>query len=73
MKYGPTAANAAPHWYVFLYWNDEGAEILDDRVILHLTDGGWGDADGTVNGEISDPGAVSVASDRRVCRRRAPE
>ena len=37
--------------------------ILDDRVEITLTDGGVGDADGSVNGEIDDPGMVALVND----------
>ena len=59
-KFGPTPDDPAPHWYEFLFDGETGAEILSDRIILHLVDGGRGDDDLTVNGEISDPGASAL-------------
>jgi hypothetical protein len=63
-KYGPTADNAADHWYEFRYDGTVGAEIEHDGgktiVNLHLKDGALGDADGLANGEITDPGAPAV-------------
>ncbi len=38
-KYGPTADNPTPHYYRFLYDGSTGAEILSDRIIVHLKDG----------------------------------
>ena len=50
--YGPTADNATPHWYEFLYDGTTGAEIQDGKIILHLKDGARGDNDLTANGKI---------------------
>lgn len=66
--YGPTADQGAPHWYEFLYDGQTGAEILSDRIVLHLVDGKRGDADLSANGTIVDPGgpAVDVRADLAV-------
>jgi large repetitive protein len=39
----------------------EGLDDGDDTFVLLLTDGGEGDQDGVVNGEITDPGSVGVS------------
>ncbi|RYF28675.1 MAG: IPTL-CTERM sorting domain-containing protein [Comamonadaceae bacterium] len=57
MKYGPTASNATPHWYVF-----QGAVVSGNTVTLTLTDGGAGDDDLVANGRIADPGGVALAA-----------
>ncbi len=36
---------------------------LDNTVTLTITDGGFGDADGLVNGQISDPGTITIPPD----------
>jgi len=51
--YGATPGDSNPHWYEFLYDGKTGAEIQNDRVLLHLTDGGRGDGDGDANLYIS--------------------
>ena len=58
-KYGPTAANPVDHFYEFGFDGTTGAEILSDRVVLHIQDGGRGDSDGVANGVISDPIALA--------------
>ncbi|WP_374362297.1 Calx-beta domain-containing protein [Pseudoduganella danionis] len=57
-------------WYSFLDDGrldtmDNGATLLDlngdgkvDRIVVTLTDGGWGDEDGIANGVIVDPGML---------------
>jgi len=59
-KYGPTLGNLTPHWYEFLYDGTTGAEILSDRVILHLVDGLRGDYDLETNGEVIEPGGPAI-------------
>ena len=60
--YSPTAANSNYHWYDFLYQHQTdtddasttGAEFLPDGdIVLHLVDGGRGDADLTADGQIT--------------------
>lgn len=61
--YGPTPDDASPHWYEFLYDGQTGAEFFSNNyVLLHFVDGQRGDADLTVNGEITDPGAPGVTA-----------
>ena len=55
-KYGRTSDDPEPHWYEFLFDGTTGAEILGDRILIHLADGKRGDDDLTVNGRIIDPG-----------------
>ena len=52
-KYGPTAADPSPHWYVL------PAMFAGAQVTFTLTDGGLGDHDLTPNGTIVDPGGPS--------------
>ena len=52
-KYGPTAADPSPHWYVL------PAMFAGTQVTFSLTDGGLGDHDLTPNGTIVDPGGPS--------------
>jgi hypothetical protein len=54
-KYGPTAANHAPHWYVL-----PSAAIAGTTATFTITDGGDGDDDLTVNGGIVDQGGPGV-------------
>ena len=50
-KYGPTASNNAPHWYVF------PATINGNTITFSITDGGLGDDDlSALNGSITDAG-----------------
>jgi ELWxxDGT repeat protein len=51
-NYGPTADEPEPHWYEFSYDGTTGAEIFDDRIVLHLVDGLRGDADLTADGAV---------------------
>jgi hypothetical protein len=53
-KYGPTPANAAPHWYVL------PATIAGNTATFSITDGGLGDDDLTANGAIVDQGGPGV-------------
>jgi hypothetical protein len=55
MKYGPTAAQPSPHWYVL------PATIAGNTVTFTITDGGLGDDDLTANGTIVDQGGPAVA------------
>ncbi len=54
-KYGPTASNPTPHWYVLL-----GAVISGAQVVFSVTDGNVGDDDMTANGTVVDPGGVGT-------------
>jgi len=60
--YGPTPDNSTNHWYPFLFDGETGAEIIPGtgQIVLHYVDGGRGDADLTVNGQIVDPAAPAV-------------
>jgi hypothetical protein len=51
-QYGLLPGAAEPTWYRFLHSSATGAEILDDRIVLHVTDGGRGDGDLTKDGRI---------------------
>lgn len=57
-KYGKTADNNQPHWYVY-----PNASISGNKVVLTLTDGQTGDDDLQANGVIRDPGGVAVLAD----------
>jgi len=54
-KFGPTAANATPHWYIY-----PNAVISGNTVTLTLTDGQDGDTDLTANSHIHDPGGPAL-------------
>lgn len=60
--YGPTPDDPSPHWYDFAFDGTTGAEIKNDRIILHFVDGERGDYDWTVNGKIDHTGAQAVAT-----------
>jgi hypothetical protein len=61
-------------WVGFLYNGTTGAQFFDaagqlvepytraeaSRIVLHFIDGGYGDQDGIVNGQISDPGGPAL-------------
>ena len=53
-KYGPTAPNPTPHWYVL------PATIAGTTATFSITDGGLGDDDLTANGTIVDQGGPAV-------------
>jgi hypothetical protein len=59
-QYGLLPERSEPTWYRFLYNGGTGAEILADRIVLHLTDGGRGDGDLTPDGRIVFVGAPAV-------------
>jgi len=61
-KYGPTPAMPTPHWYSFMYDDNDGtgAVIEGNRITLHLVDGQRGDNDLLCNGVIMDPGAPAL-------------
>lgn len=59
--YGPTPDKPSPHWYDFTFDGETGAEIENDRIILHFVDGKRGDDDlDTTNGSITHTGAQAV-------------
>jgi hypothetical protein len=62
VKFGPTPETPGDHFYRFTFDGTTGAEILPDRIQLHLVDGARGDHDLTANGQITDPGAVAIAA-----------
>ena len=53
-KYGPTATDPTPHWYVL------PATIAGNTVTFSITDGGLGDDDLAANGTIVDQGGPGV-------------
>lgn len=53
-KYGRTAANTTPHWYIF------PATIAGSQVQYTITDGQAGDDDLAANGHITDPAGVGT-------------
>lgn len=53
-KYGPTAGNTVPHWYIL------PASISGNQVHYTITDGQVGDDDLAVNGHITDPGGAGT-------------
>ena len=55
-KYGPTAANTTPHWYVL------PATISGNTATFSITDGGLGDDDLVANGTIVDQGGPGAGS-----------
>ncbi len=63
-NFGPTAEDLEDHFYEFLFDGETGAEIFEDRILLHYVDGGRGDHDLTVNGEILTRGGPVTLADR---------
>mgnify|MGYP001350333911 CR=1 FL=1 len=53
-KYGPTADDPTPHWYVL------PATLNGNTAIITLTDGGLGDDDLVADGDIEDQGGPGV-------------
>ncbi len=51
--WGAEPGISGPHWFEFLHDSQTGGIIQPDRVLLHLTDGDPGDADGLANGSIT--------------------
>ena len=51
-NFGPTPDNPEAHLYEFLFDETTGAELLEDRILVHFVDGQRGDHDLTVNGVI---------------------
>ncbi len=50
--YGPTPADATPHWYEFDYDGETGAVINGNTVTLNFVDGKRGDGDLQANGKV---------------------
>ncbi|MCP5124349.1 MAG: DUF4214 domain-containing protein [Gammaproteobacteria bacterium] len=50
-KYGPTATDPEPHWYLL-----NGADLAGNTATFTLIDGHLGDADGLTDAHITDPG-----------------
>jgi len=61
--YGSEPGIPAPHWFEFLHDGQTGGVIEPDRILLHLTDGGPGDADGLADGSIT---TVPLSFTRRI-------
>ncbi|MGM0667136.1 MAG: choice-of-anchor D domain-containing protein [Bacteroidota bacterium] len=59
-KYAQTLEDPDPHWYEFLYDDETGAEIENERIILHFVDGARGDEDLAENGAIKDIGGPAI-------------
>lgn len=60
-RFGPTPEVPSPHWHRFDFDGKTGAEIVGNRIILHLVDGERGDDDLTVNGVVV-VGQIGVAT-----------
>jgi MYXO-CTERM domain-containing protein len=61
--YGKTLDNQTDHWYDFTFDGVTGAEIKNDRIILHFVDGERGDDDLDPNNDsISHTGAQAVVT-----------
>lgn len=60
--YGKTLDNQTDHWYDFAFDGVTGAEIKNDRIILHFVDGQRGDEDLTANNSITHTGAQAVVT-----------
>ena len=62
--YGKTQDNQTDHWYDFTYDGETGAEIKNNRIILHFVDGKRGDDDlDTTNNSITHTGAQAVVTE----------
>ena len=61
--YGSTADNTSAHWYDFSFDGETGAEIMDNKILLHFVDGQRGDNDLTVNNSITHTGAPALVTD----------
>jgi hypothetical protein len=62
-KYGPTPGQPTAHWYSFLLNGSTGATgaTMDgSTVVLRFTDGGRGDSDLSIDGQVADPGGPTV-------------
>jgi len=67
-KFGPEPDNPEPHCYEFLFdeFTGTGAEIFNDRVVVHFIDGERGDCDLVPNGIVCDPGGPALLSDEPI-------
>jgi hypothetical protein len=63
LMYGRTFENRDRHWYVFAYDGTSGAEILTDRIVLHIVDGEWEDERGFVDGIYEFTGTLARLGD----------
>lgn len=62
--YGKTQDNQTDHWYDFTYDGETGAEIKNNRIILHFVDGKRGDDDlDPTNNSITHTGAQAVVTE----------
>ena len=61
-NFGPTPEDPKDHFYEFLLDGTTGAEIFEDRIVLHFVDGQRGDHDLTVNGVIETLGGPTTQS-----------
>jgi hypothetical protein len=59
--YGKTPDDPTNHWYDFSYDGETGAEIMNDRIVLHFVDGKRGDEDlDPTNNSITHTGGQAV-------------
>ena len=63
-NFGPTEEDPEEHFYEFLFDGETGAEIFENRILLHYVDGIRGDHDLTVNGEILTRGGPVTLAQR---------
>jgi len=66
LKFGPTPDDANPHWYEWLFDGQVGAQLLQEKIILHLMDGAKGDDDLLANGIIQDIGGPAFLTALRL-------
>jgi len=62
-NHGPTPDQPEDHWYPFPFEGTTGAELLADRVVLHLVEGALGDHDLAANGEIRVAGGPTLPAE----------
>jgi hypothetical protein len=67
VNYGTALPADAEYWKVGDPWFKLDAKVIGSVIEFSITDGGFGDGDGiqngngTVNGQIVDPGGASIA------------
>jgi YD repeat-containing protein len=65
-KFGPEPGDPVPHWYLFNYNGETGAEIFHEadrtRIVLHLCDALRGDDNPVEDSKIFDVGGPSTAA-----------